>query len=195
MQHVPLSGNNAWSPIEALMQHALQPAQRVRLEVEARAGEQKVEVGNATSHEQLQALLGLASPISHARPPLPVPQALPEPDTHTARRLETRPKAPARRRGRVGVRAPARDPVGGAASETLPSKCTFAGAVDVEPMRLRQAETRALECPACGAVRTVHLHGDVVRFPPHQLLRTRTTKDVTRWIRQGTVWTLWEKPR
>src|SRR5262249_53548871 len=85
--------------IEALMQHALQPAQRVRLEVEARAGEQKVEVGNATSHEQLQALLGIASHVSHASSPLPVPQALPEPDTHTARLLDTRPKEPARRRG------------------------------------------------------------------------------------------------
>jgi len=181
--------------LEALTQHALQPAQRVRLEVDARAGEQKVAVGNAASHEQLQALLGLASPVSHASPPLPVPQALSEPDTYAVLQPETRSQEPVRRRGRVGVRAPARDPVGGAASETLPSKCTFAGAVEVEPMRLRQAETRALECPACGAVRTVLLHRDVVRFPPHQLLRTRTTKDVTRWIRQGTVWTLWEKPR
>src|SRR5262249_33539330 len=133
--------------LEALTQHALQPAQRVRLEVDARAGEQKVEVGNATSHEQLQALLGLASPLSPATPPLSVPQALSEPDTHTVLRPDTRRKEPARRRGRVGVRAPARDPVGAAASATLPPKCAFAGAVDVEPMRLRQAETRALECP------------------------------------------------
>jgi len=61
-------------------------------------------------------------------------------------------------------------------------------------MRLRQAATRALECPACGAVRTVHTQGDVVRFPTHQPLRTRTTKDVTRWVQQGTMWTVWEKP-
>ena len=39
--------------LEALTRHALQPAQRVRLEVEARAGEHKVEVGNATGYEQL----------------------------------------------------------------------------------------------------------------------------------------------
>jgi AAA domain len=38
--------------LEALTHHALQPAQRVRLEVDARAGEHKVELGNATSHEQ-----------------------------------------------------------------------------------------------------------------------------------------------
>jgi AAA domain len=180
--------------LEALTQHALQPAQRVRLEVDARAGEHKVEVGNTTSHEQLQALLDIASRLSLASPPPPVRQALPEPATPTNPPSDARPTDPAKRRGRVGVRAPTRDPVGGGASAALPPKCAFAGAVDVEPRRLRQAETRALECPACGAVRTVHLHRDVVRFPPHQLLRTRTTKDVTRWIRQGTVWTLWEKP-
>ena len=180
--------------LEALTQHALQPAQRVRLEVDARAGEHKVAVGNATSHEQLQALLGLPSRLSRANPPPPGPQALPEPATPTVPRPAARPADPVRRRGRVGVRAPARDPVGGAASETLPPKCAFAGAVDVEPMRLRQAATRALECPACGAVRTVHLQGDVVRFPTHQPLRTRTTKDVTRWVKQGTGWTVWEKP-
>jgi len=51
--------------LEVLTRHALQPAQRVRLEVEARAGEQKVEVGNTTSYEQLQAFLGPpASPRS-----------------------------------------------------------------------------------------------------------------------------------
>jgi hypothetical protein len=42
-------------------------------------------------------------------------------------------------------------------------------------------------------VRTVHLQGAVVRFPTHPPLRTRTTKDVTRWIRQDAVWTLWEQ--
>jgi hypothetical protein len=97
------------------------------------------------------------------------------------------------RRRHVGRRTPARDPVGGAALAALPPKCTFAGAVDIEPIRLQHRETHTIECPACGAVRTVHLQGDVVRFPTHQLLRTRTTKDVTRWIRQDTVWTLWEK--
>jgi len=99
----------------------------------------------------------------------------------------------AKRRRRVGQRAPARDPVGGAASAALPPKCAFAGAVDIEPMRLQHRETHTIECPTCGAVRTVPLQGAVVRFSTHPPLRTRTTKDVTRWIRQDAVWTLWEK--
>jgi hypothetical protein len=179
--------------LEALTRHALQPAQRVRLEVEARAGEQKVEVGNATSYDQLQAFLGPpASPRSVPLLPL-APHALPGPGTPSIPSPDERPPETTRRRQHVGRRAPARDPVGGAAPAALPPKCAFAGAVDIEPRRLQQRETHTIECPACGAVRTVHLQGGVVRFPTHQPLRTRTTKDVTRWIRQDTVWTLWEK--
>ena len=179
--------------LDALTRHALQPAQRVRLEVEARAGEHKVEVGHATSSEQLQALLG---PPTHPRSaplsPL-VPPALPGPGAPSSSSPDARPPETARRRRSVGRRAPARDPVGDTAPAALPPKCTFAGMVDIEPRHLQHRETYTIECPACGAVRTVSLQGGVVRFPTHQPLRTRTTKDVTRWIRQDTVWTLWEK--
>ena len=44
--------------IQALEQYALQPDQRVRMEMEARAGERKVEEGKARSLQQLQELLG-----------------------------------------------------------------------------------------------------------------------------------------
>ncbi len=72
--------------LEALTRHALQPAQRVRLEVDARAGEHKVAVGNATSHEQLQALLG----AGHA-------------DRSAAGRAARRPGEAARTRRRPGA--------------------------------------------------------------------------------------------
>ena len=54
VQTVAATLGEAGAPLtrEALTRHALQPAQRVRLEVEACAGEHKVEVGNATSDEQ-----------------------------------------------------------------------------------------------------------------------------------------------
>jgi AAA domain-containing protein len=196
VQTVAATLGEAGAPLtlEALTRHALQPAPRIRLEVEARAGEHKVELGNATSHEQLQALLGSPSSPWSAHPQPPAPHAPPVPGAPSVPSPDERPPDTARRRGRVGMRAPARDPVGGAAPAALPPKCAFAGAVDMDPMRLRHTETRAIECPVCGAVRTVLLQGDVGRFPTHPPLRTRTTKDVTRWVRQGTVWTLWEKP-
>src|SRR5215469_65115 len=44
--------------IEALKDHALQPDQRLRLEMEARTGEHKVEMEKARSQQQLEELLG-----------------------------------------------------------------------------------------------------------------------------------------
>jgi len=44
--------------IEALKRHALQPDQRVRMEMEARTGERKVELAKAQSEHELQRLLG-----------------------------------------------------------------------------------------------------------------------------------------
>jgi hypothetical protein len=64
-----LGATNATLTREALTRHALQPAQRVRLEVEARAGEHKVTLGNATSHEQLQALLAAGAWYAHQPTP------------------------------------------------------------------------------------------------------------------------------
>ena len=43
--------------LEALKRHALQTDQRVRLEMKARVGEQKVEAGKVRSHQQLEELL------------------------------------------------------------------------------------------------------------------------------------------
>src|SRR6202007_3212297 len=112
---------------EALARHALQPAQRARLEVDARAGEQKVEVGNATGYEQLQALLG---PPARPRnvPLLPLAaSALPGPGAPSMPSADGRSPDRTPRRRRVGQRAPARDPVGGATPAPLAPKCTFAG--------------------------------------------------------------------
>src|SRR2546429_30517 len=99
--------------LAALTRHALQPAQRVRLEVEARAGEHKVEVGNATGYEQLQALLGPpARPRSVPLLPLTSP-TLPGPGAPSMPSPDERSPDSTKRRRRVGQRAPARDPGGG----------------------------------------------------------------------------------
>jgi hypothetical protein len=46
------------SKAQALTKHALKPAQRLRLETEARTGEFKIEEAKAKSEEDLQQLLG-----------------------------------------------------------------------------------------------------------------------------------------
>jgi hypothetical protein len=90
-----LSKGSTTLTLDALQAHALSPGQRVRLEMEARLGEDKVASGNESSHQQLQQLL---SPL-----------------------LPMREKQPASTR--VGDRAPSRDPVGGEEQETRILKC------------------------------------------------------------------------
>src|SRR5262249_29773754 len=49
--------------LEALTRHALQPDQRVRMEMEARTGEHKVERAKAQSAHELQQLLANPAPL------------------------------------------------------------------------------------------------------------------------------------
>ncbi len=49
--------------LEALKKHALQPDQRVRMEMEARTGEYKVARAKAQSEQELQRLLGNPTPV------------------------------------------------------------------------------------------------------------------------------------
>ena len=49
--------------IEALERHALQPDQRARMEIEARTGERKVELGKTKGEEDLKRLLGNPAPL------------------------------------------------------------------------------------------------------------------------------------
>lgn len=87
---------------DALEAHALQPGQRVRLEMEARAGEQRVEKGQATTQQQLQELNGAMVAASKRSVSSP---------------------------SRVGERMPQRDPVGKHATTEPTGKCSGSGLV------------------------------------------------------------------
>ncbi|MFL5661796.1 MAG: AAA family ATPase [Ktedonobacteraceae bacterium] len=110
--------------IEALKNHALQPDQRLRLEMEARAGEYKVEQEKARSKQQLEELLGT---------PMTEPQTLPANGTSTAHSLTQPPFSQATEPPkkttwrRVGERAPQRDPIGEGPAEANTTKCSFSG--------------------------------------------------------------------
>lgn len=54
--------------IEALERHALQPDQRARIEMEARTGEHKVELGKTKGEEDLKRLLGNPAPLPSTTP-------------------------------------------------------------------------------------------------------------------------------
>ena len=55
---------------------------------------------------------------------------------------------------------------------------------------LPDSASAQVECPRCGAVRTVPLKAQRVVFPAHAPLKTHTTCKGARWIRGETGWAL-----
>jgi hypothetical protein len=150
---------------EALQAHALQPGQRVRLEMEARAGEQRVEKGKAATQQQLEELNGPTVPL---------------------------PRKPVASSSRIGERAPQRDPVG--ESENLtnplpPSKCPVSNQmVDLDFHLFTQSAVVHVECPMCGSVRKGTLKKNQITFPYHEKLRSRSTHPGPRWLKHEEEW-------
>lgn len=168
-----------------LERRALSEAKCERMIADITDGEQ--EARYPEEHRQrLLALLGLqdmpsltADPAV-ARPPAPstsaaAPQAVPPHKT-----------APPR----VGVRSPHRDPVGTREPPAPPTKCLGAGTLDLDAGGLTQSAIAQVECPRCGAVRTVPLKAQRVVFPAHAPLKTHTTRKGARWIKSATGWVL-----
>ncbi len=173
--------------LEALKSCALDVGQRVRLEMEARAGERKLEDGHAHNQQQLQALLGkgargqqgAASTSPNRDTPLQsssTPQPIPEHKSSTSRhRIE---------------RAPARDPVGTQLMEAPSNKCSFRGDIALSPQAMQEAGISRVECPQCAAMRSLSTQGETVRFPPHDKRKTLTPHRDSRWVQHGTAWEL-----
>ena len=180
--------------MEALERHALQADQRLRLEMEARTGEHKVEKAKAHSQQQLEELLGKPPTLPHASTIDGTSNASLEMPPLTPTR-DKEPPRPSRRR--VGERAPGRDPVGGGESEANPTKCSFSGALLLLFGDLQQGAISHIECTTCGAVRNIPHHekappGKTVSFPSHPKCLTSTSYHGVRWVQGGTTWRLSE---
>ena len=70
------------------------------------------------------------------------------------------------------------------------TKCLGAGALDVDARGLTQSAITQVECPVCGAVRTVQCKAQRVILPAHAPLKTHTTCKGARWIKGKTGWAL-----
>ena len=111
----------------------------------------------------------------------------PPPASRTAQPATTR-------TGRVGERAPTRDAVG-ETPQTVPApKCPFTGVIALTPDHIARAAVAKVECPECGATRTLHPQGNTVTFPTHAKRLTSTPHKDVRWIRHGTTWELSHRP-
>jgi hypothetical protein len=170
-----------------LEQHALSNAQCESMAADAHAAEQKLHY-TESSREHLWTLLGMSGiPIGEARPS---PGTSPDPATPPTAPPAAHAKATP---GRVGQRAPSRDPVGEAVQEEKATRCAFSGVIDVTADQIARASVAQVECPECGAMRTLHPQKGTMKFPSHPKRLTSLPRHDVRWIRQGTVWTLSEK--
>jgi hypothetical protein len=167
-----------------LERRALSDAKCARMAADIQEGEQALH--SSEEHRQrLLALLGMSD-----LPSLTAGTAMPSPPAETARAgaRAAPPQLPVR--PRVGQRRPQRDPVGAMAPPAPPTKCLGAGALDVDARGLTQSAITQVECPVCGAVRTVQLKAQRVILPAHAPLKTHTTCKGARWIRGETGWAL-----
>ncbi len=168
--------------LEALAKHALKPAQRLKLETEARTGEFKIEEAKKESEQELQRILGRPSilPNSLSQQPmwsngsttLPVPSK-----PNSSSRIE---------------RAAHRDPVGEQVFTGTSAKCSYLGLIEVTRSQFQETDTTCVECPICGARRTLKSPIDQPHFPSHPLRKSPPPKGEPRWIFQEHIWKLVE---
>ncbi len=168
--------------IEALKRHALQPDQRARMEIEARTGERKVELGKARGEEELKRLLGNPTPLPGT--------TLPDQSANGALDLSASPKPDVRTGSKTRIeRAATRDLVGDQMKTANPLKCTFPGRVEIETKRFLESGIKLVECPNCLRTRSLEPHNGVLRFPPHEKRKTHTPNTDQRWaVMSETVW-------
>ncbi len=167
-----------------LERRALSEAKCARMAADIQEGEQALHYSEA-HHQRLLALLGMSD-----MPSLTAGTAIPLPPAEMARAETCAAPPPQPVRLRVGQRRPQRDPVGALAPPAPPTKCLGAGALDMDARGLTQSAITQVECPVCGAVRTVQLKAQRVILPAHAPLKTHTTCKGARWIRGETGWAL-----
>ena len=164
--------------LEALAKHALKPAQRLKLETEARTGEFKIEEAKKESERELQRLLGKPSTVPMSALPHPslstsAPNASFPSQSHASSRIE---------------RASYRDPVGEQIVTTTSTKCSYLGEISVIRRQFQEAGTTCVECPTCGARRTLKSPKDRPHFPSHPRRLTPSPKGERRWIEREEIW-------
>lgn len=169
--------------LEALAKHALKPAQRLKLETEARTGEFKIEEARRESERELHRLLGKSSAAPVSTLPHPpssesrTGSSLPFQSSHTSSRIE---------------RASYRDPVGEQIITTTSAKCTYLGVIEVTRQEFQEAGTTCVECPTCGARRTLKSPKDLPHFPSHPRRLTPPPKGERCWRELEQSWKLAE---
>jgi hypothetical protein len=141
--------------LEALAKHALKPAQRLKLETEARTGEFKIEEAKQESERELQRLLGRSSTVPSAFPHRPA----------VSKDATPSPKASKSGTSSQIERAAHRDPVGEQVFTGTNTKCSYLGVIEVTRHLFLETGTTCVQCPICSARRTLKSPKDQPHFP------------------------------
>jgi len=168
--------------LEALTKHALKPAQRLKLETEARTGEFKIEEAKKESERELQRLLGKPSTVPMS--------SSPHPSLSNGATTSPRP-SPSRSSSRI-ERVAHRDPVGEQLFTGTSAKCPYQGIIEVSSRQFQETGTTCVECPTCGARRTLKSPKDQPHFPSHPRRLSPPPKGERRWVFQQQDWKLVE---
>jgi len=72
------------------------------------------------------------------------------------------------------------------------AKCSYLGMIEVTRRQFQEAGTTCVECPTCGARRTLKSPKDRPHFPSHPLRKSPPPKGERRWIEQEQIWKLVE---
>src|SRR6266487_2982839 len=167
--------------IEALKRHALQPDQRVRMEMEARTGERKVELAKAQSEQELQRLLGTPATLPGTTPA--------DHSANGASDVSATPKQTVSTGSKTRIeRAATRDLVGDQVKTAKTLKCTFAGVVAIEAKRFLESGIKLVECPNCASTRSLSPRNGVLRFPSHDKPIPRILINDGPWVKRPGTW-------
>lgn len=168
--------------IKALERHALQPDQLARMEIEARTGERKVELGKTKGEEDLKRLLGNPAPFPDTPPPDQSAKGASDVSPFPGQAVSPGSKT------RGPARAATRDLVGDQVKTVTTPKCPFPGTVEIELKRFQESGVKLVECPNCASTRTLSPRSGILRFPSHDKRKTRTPNTDQRWAMNETSW-------
>ncbi len=79
---------------------------------------------------------------------------------------------------------------GDSAPSANPAKCTFREVIPIDLQAWAENGTRVVECPDCGATRSLEPHRGVLRFKQHDRVKRKTKAQPTakRWARRERTW-------
>ena len=77
---------------------------------------------------------------------------------------------------------------GDSAQSAQAPKCTFRGEVPIDLQAFQESGTCLVECPDCGATRSLEPHRGVLRFKSHDKRKTNAPVTSKRWARREMIW-------